>query len=64
MQACHKQRVESEQIQDYVCEMLTISLEEAGELAFVPSAISEPRGASDTGNLHQRWLKKVEKLEQ
>ena len=69
-------RVESEETQDYVCEMLTISPEEAEELAFVPSALSEPRGAiyfcdnhcsekrSDTGSLRQRWLKKVEKLEQ
>ena len=38
-------RVESEETQDYVCEMLTISPEEAEELAFVPSALSEPRGA-------------------
>ena len=38
-------RVESEETQDYVCEMLTISAEEAEELAFVPSALSEPRGA-------------------
>ena len=38
-------RVESEETQDYVCEMLAISLEEAEELAFVPSALSEPRGA-------------------
>ena len=35
-------RVESEEIQDYVCEMLTINMEEAEELAFVPSALSEP----------------------
>ena len=38
-------RVESEETQDYVCEMLTISPEEAEELAFVPGALSEPRGA-------------------
>ena len=38
-------RVESEETQDYVCEMLTISLKEADQLAFVPSALSEPRGA-------------------
>ena len=38
-------RVESEETQDYICEMLTISPEEAEELAFVPSALSEPRGA-------------------
>ena len=36
-------RVESEETQDYVCEMLTISPEEAEELAFVPSALSQPR---------------------
>ena len=55
MQACHKQRVaeiksqnrkvirvESEETQDYVCEMLTLSPEEAEELALVPSALSEP----------------------
>ena len=35
-------RVESEETQDYVCEMLTISAEEAEELAFVPSALTEP----------------------
>ena len=34
--------VESEETQDYACEMLTISQEEAEELAFVPSALSEP----------------------
>ena len=90
MQACHKQRsaeikspkrkvirVESEETQDYVCEMLTISPEEAEELASVPSALSEPRGAiyfcdnrcsekkrSDAGSLRRWLLKKVEKLEQ
>ena len=39
-------RVESEETQNHVCEMLTISLEEAEELALVPSAPSEPRGAT------------------
>ena len=39
-------RVESEETQDYVCGMLAIGREEAEELAFVPSALSEPRGAS------------------
>ena len=39
-------RGESEETQYYVCEMLSISPEEAEELAFVPSAISEPRGAT------------------
>ena len=39
-------RGESEETQDYVCETLLISQEEAEELAFVPSAISEPRGAT------------------
>ena len=38
-------RAESEETQDYVCGMLTISLEEAEEFAFVPSALSEPRRA-------------------
>ena len=38
-------RGESEETQDYICETLSISPEEAEELAFVPSAISEPRGA-------------------
>ena len=39
-------RVEPVETQDNcVCEMLSISPEEAEELAFVPSAISEPRGA-------------------
>ena len=37
-------RVESEERQDYVRGILAISLEEAEELAFVPSAISELRG--------------------
>ena len=37
-------RVESEETQDYVCGMLAISQEEAEELAFVPSALSESRG--------------------
>ena len=35
--------MESEETQD--CETLAISPEEAEELAFVPSALSEPRGA-------------------
>ena len=57
MQACHKAknaeiqkstkrkviRVESEETQDHVCEMPTISTEEAKECAFVPSALCEPR---------------------
>ena len=39
-------RVESEEtLQDYVCGMLAISREEAEELAFVPGALSEPRGS-------------------
>ena len=38
-------RAESEETQDFVCEMLTISPEEAEELAFVPSGLCEPRGA-------------------
>ena len=38
-------RVESEETQDYVCEMPTISPEEAEECAIVPSALCEPRGA-------------------
>ena len=38
-------RVESEKTRDYVCEMLTICPEEAEELSFVLSALSEPRGA-------------------
>ena len=33
------------QPQDFVCGMLAISQEEAEELAFVPSAFSEPRGS-------------------
>ena len=37
-------RVESEETQDHVCETLTISQEEAEEMGFVPSALSEPRG--------------------
>ena len=64
-------RGESEETQDYVC---GISREEAEELAFVPSALSEPRGSiyfcdnhcsekkrSDTGSFRRWWLKKVEK---
>ena len=65
-------RVESEETQDYVCETLAISQEEAEEMGFVPSALSEPRGPvgatidavkkpSDTGRLRQWWLMKVEK---
>ena len=38
-------RVESEETQNYVRETLAISQEEAEELGFVPSALSEPRGA-------------------
>ena len=38
-------RGESEETQDCVYEALSISPEEAEELAFVPSAVSEPRGA-------------------
>ena len=76
MQECHKLRVRKRDTQDYVCEMLSISPQEAEEPAFVPSAISaceEPftsvtiaaaRMRSDTGNLLQWSLKKVEKLEQ
>ena len=45
MQECHKLRVRKRDTQDYVCEMLSISPQEAEEPAFVPSAISEPRGA-------------------
>ena len=37
-------RVESEEPQGHVCEMMT-SQEEAEEFAFVPSALSEPRGS-------------------
>ena len=37
-------RVESEETQDYVCETLAISQEEAEEMGFVPSALSELRG--------------------
>ena len=37
-------RVESKETQDYVCEMLTISPEEAEELVFVSSALNESRG--------------------
>ena len=38
-------RVESEETQDYVRETLAISQEAADEMGFVPSALSEPRGA-------------------
>ena len=60
-------RVDSEETQDYVCETLAIGQEEAEEIGFVPSALSEPRGPirwcvnrcsekpSDTGRLRQ-WL--------
>ena len=34
-------RAQSEETHDYVCEMLTISPEEAEELAFMPSALSD-----------------------
>ena len=37
-------RVETEETQDYVRETLAISQEEAEEMGFVPSALSEPRG--------------------
>ena len=36
-------REESEETQDYVCEMLAISPEEAEEHAFVPSALRAKR---------------------
>ena len=36
--------VESEETQDYGRESLNLSGEEAGEISFVPSAISIPRG--------------------
>ena len=38
-------RVESEETQGYVCGTLAISQEEVEETAFVPSALSEPRGS-------------------
>ena len=38
-------RVESEETQDHVRETLAISQEEADEMGFVPSALSEPRRA-------------------
>ena len=72
-------REESEETQDYVCGMLTVSPEEAEELAFVPSALSEPRGAiyfcdnrcSEKAIRYWQFasvvvvnVKKVEKLEQ
>ena len=37
-------RVESEETEDYVRESLKLSLEEAEEMSFVPSALSIPRG--------------------
>ena len=39
-------RVEREETQDYVRETLAVSQEEADETAFMPSVLSEPRGAS------------------
>ena len=48
-------QVESEESQDYVCEMLTISPEEAEELAFAPGAVSEPRGAICAGRKSVRY---------
>ena len=36
-------RVESEESQGYACKTLTFGQEEADEIAFVPSAVSEPR---------------------
>ena len=36
-------RAESEETRDYVCETLAIGHEGADEIAFVPSALSEPR---------------------
>ena len=59
-------RVRIKETQD--CGMLATSPEEAEELAFVRSALGEPRGAltvaavrmrSDTGSLRRWWLKKV-----
>ena len=38
-------RAESEETQDYVCGTVAVSQEEGEELAFVPSALSEPRGS-------------------
>ena len=43
-------RGESEEPQDYVSETLSISPEEAEELTFVPSAITEPRGVKYFGD--------------
>ena len=37
-------RVEPQETQDYVRESLNLSLEEAKEISFVPSALSIPRG--------------------
>ena len=39
-------RVESEGTEDYVRESVAISQEEADEVGFVPSALSEPRGVA------------------
>ena len=38
-------RAESEETQDYVCQALAISQEEAEEMGVVPSALCEPRGS-------------------
>ena len=35
--------MESEEAQDHVCETLAVGQEEAEDIAFVPSALSEPR---------------------
>ena len=65
-------RVESEETQDHVCEMLTISLEEA-EYRVLSASQEEPvtsatitavKKRSDIGSLRRWSLKKVEKLEQ
>ena len=60
-------RVESEESQDYVCEMLAISREEVEEIAFVPSASGEPRGSiyfCDIGEplMHVRTLSSLSSL--
>ena len=52
-------RGESEETQDCACETLSISQEEAEELAIVPIAISEPRGA--TYFCDNRWASVVVK---
>ena len=69
-------RRESEETQDYVCETLTISQEEAEELAFCAECCQraarshlflrqslQRKKRSDTGNLLQLSLKNVKKLE-